>query len=186
MDPIFQQAFGRTAGTLPLAVRVTAAPATHVALAATLGACRSQRAEPQVRVVSEAAVRAASGREGQTGVGPGHRVIVQVWRLRVRVEVMAGGGQSVRGSCSGLLFLRQMKCGWRTTLRSRGNVCAPATTATTAAHAALLTLQPSLGQKLLFCVTVGQSSDAWVGLPLGCALLGLNAASWHAVALHKP
>lgn len=106
MDTIFQQAFGRTTRALSLAIRVAAAPATHVAFAAALGARRAQGAEPQVGVVSEAAVWAASRREGQAGVRPGHRVIVQVWRLRVRVEVMAGGWQSVRGSGSRLLFLR--------------------------------------------------------------------------------
>lgn len=79
----------------------------------------------------------------------------------------------MRRSCPGLLLLRKAETGWKTA------VCG-------AAARAFLDLRPSFGQQLLLRVAVGQGANARVRLPFGGALLGLDAASWYAVALHQP
>lgn len=94
----------------------------------------------------------------------------------------------MRGPCSGLMVLGKAETRWRDTFRGWGHGCTPAATAATAAatHAVLQGFRPPFGQKLLFGVAVGQSSDARVRLPFRGTFLRFDAASWHTVALHQP
>lgn len=95
---------------------------------------------------------------------------------------MARGGESMRSHRSGLLVLGKAGAGWRASW-CWGHGDPTATAAAT--HAALLALRSSFRQ-LLLGVAVRQSSDAGVRLPFLGAFFCLDAASWHAVALHQP
>lgn len=171
-----------TCGTRSFCVGVAAAAAADAALAAAFGA---RRAQPQVCIVAVAAVWAAASRQTQTGIRSRHRVVAQVRRLAVRIEVVTRRWEKWRRSG---LVLREDQRGRRRRGHRQHPAAADAAVGAAAApaHAALLALRPAFGQQLLLGVAVGQSSDARVRLPLRGAFLRLDAAGGHAVALHEP
>lgn len=91
----------------------------------------------------------------------------------------------MRSRCSGLLVLGKAKTRWRAASWGWGHGYTPTATAA-ATHTVLLAFRPPFCQQLLLSITVRQRSDARVGLPFRGAFFRLNAASWHAVALHQP